>query len=197
MITWILLRAAGVGSYLMLFLSVNWGLIATTSLITKRVSKPTSTLFHQFVSTVAFVLLGVHVAGLLVDQFMPFAPLDLLIPMRTEYRPVAVGLGVVAMYATTIVLASSWVRKRLNTKVWRGLHLLAVPAFTLALVHGVFAGTDTTRPWMWPIYAITGIVTLFLVLVRGLTHGYRPPRAPRPERAPGRPAERPATADTG
>jgi sulfoxide reductase heme-binding subunit YedZ len=180
-ITWIVLRAAGVGSYLMLFLSVNWGLIATTSLITKRVSKPTSTLFHQFVSTVAFVLLLVHLGGLLVDRFMPFGPLDLLIPMRAEFRPVAVGLGVVAMYATTIVLVSSWVRKRLSTKLWRGLHLLAVPALTLALVHGVFAGTDTTRPWMWPIYAVTGLVTLFLVLVRGLTHGHRPPRAPRPD----------------
>jgi predicted ferric reductase len=185
-ITWIVLRAAGVGSYLMLFLSVNWGLIATTSLITKRVSKPTSTLFHQFVSTVAFVLLGVHLGGLLVDRFMPFGPLDLLIPMRAAYRPVAVGLGIVAMYATAIVLVSSWVRRRLNTKLWRGLHLLAVPAFTLALVHGVFAGTDTARPWMWPIYAVTGIVTLFLVIVRGLTHGYRPPRAPRPEHVPGR-----------
>jgi sulfoxide reductase heme-binding subunit YedZ len=182
MITWIILRAAGVGSYLMLFLSVNWGLIATTSLITKRVSKPTSTLFHQFVSTVAFVLLGVHLGGLLVDQFMPFGPLDLVVPMRAGYRPVAVGLGVVSMYATTIVLVSSWIRKRLSTRVWRGLHVLAVPAFTLALAHGVFAGTDTTRPWMWPIYAVTGIVTLFLVIVRGLTHGYRPPRAPRPER---------------
>jgi len=185
-ITWIVLRAAGVGSYLMLFLSVNWGLIATTSLISKRVSKPTSTLFHQLVSTVAFVLLAVHLGGLLVDRFMPFSPLDLLIPMRAGYRPVAVGLGVVAMYATAIVLVSSWGRKRLGTKLWRGLHLLAVPAFTLALAHGVFAGTDTTRPWMWPIYATTGIVTLFLVLVRALTHGYRPPRASRPEHAPDR-----------
>jgi methionine sulfoxide reductase heme-binding subunit len=182
MITWIVLRAAGVGSYLMLFLSVAWGLIATTSLITKRVSKPTSTLFHQFVSTVAFVLLGVHLAGLLVDQFMPFHPLDLLVPMRASYRPVAGGLGVMAMYFTTIVLASSWFRKRMSTKVWRALHLLAVPAFTLALAHGVFAGTDTARPWMWPIYAVTGIITLFLVIVRGLTHGYRPPRAERPVR---------------
>jgi DMSO/TMAO reductase YedYZ heme-binding membrane subunit len=180
----------------MLFLSVNWGLVATTSLVTKRVSKPTSTLFHQFVSTVAFVLLAVHLGGLLLDRFMPFGPLDLLVPGRSTYRPVAVGLGIVSMYATVIVLVSSWVRKRLGTKLWRALHLLAVPALTLALVHGVFAGTDTERPWMWPIYAATGIITLFLVIVRGLTHGYRPPRAarsttaPSPETAPDRSARR-------
>ena len=34
MSTWILLRAAGIGSYLMLFLSIAWGLIATTSVVT-------------------------------------------------------------------------------------------------------------------------------------------------------------------
>jgi predicted ferric reductase len=181
--TWILLRAAGVGSYLMLFLSVNWGLIATTSLVTKRVSKPTSTLFHQFVSTVAFVLLALHLGLLLVDRFMPFGPLDLLVPGRTTYRPAAVGLGVVSMYGTVIVLVSSWIRKKLGTRLWRALHLLAVPAFTMALAHGVFAGTDTARPWMWPMYAATGLITLFLVIVRGLTHGYRPPRSPRPAAA--------------
>ena len=184
MTTWIILRAAGVGAYLMLFLSVAWGLVATTSLVTKRVSKPTSTLFHQFVSTVAFVLLGVHLGGLLLDRFTPFAPLDLVIPLRATYRPGATTLGIFAMYGMVIVLSSSWTRKRLPTKLWRSLHLFAVPAFTLSLVHGVFAGTDTARPWMWPIYAATGVITLFLVLVRALTYGFRPPRAPRPEHAP-------------
>ena len=175
--TWIVLRAAGVGAYVMLFLSVAWGLVATTSLVTKRVSKPTSTLFHQFVSTVALVLLGVHLGGLLIDRFMPFTAVELLVPMRSTYRPVAVAFGVVGMYATVVILVSSWMRKHLRTKLWRALHVLAVPAFTLSLAHGVFAGTDSARPWMWPIYAFTGIVTLFLVLVRALTHGYRPPRA--------------------
>jgi cytochrome b561 len=70
----------------------------------------------------------------------------------------------------------------MSTSAWRAVHLLAVPAFILALVHGVFAGTDTERPWMFAMYASTGIATLFLLLVRGLTAGYRPPRpatAPR------------------
>ncbi|HZD80555.1 MAG TPA: hypothetical protein VE646_11025, partial [Actinomycetota bacterium] len=68
----------------------------------------------------------------------------------------------------------------------------AVPAFTLAMVHGVFAGTDTARPWMWWTYLATGLIALFLVLVRGLTAGERPQRAPRPAHAPARPAPTPA-----
>ena len=38
MTTWIILRAAGIGAYVMLFLSVSWCLIATSGALGKRVS---------------------------------------------------------------------------------------------------------------------------------------------------------------
>ena len=183
MTTWILLRAAGIGAYVMLFLSVAWGLLATTSIVTKRVSKPSSTLFHQFTATVGVVLLAVHVVLLVVDTYMPFAPLDVLMPLHSTFRPLAITAGVLGMYGMVIVLVTSWLRKPIGTKVWRAIHLLAVPAFTLALAHGVFAGTDTERWWMWGMYALTGLFVLFLVIVRGLSYGYRPPRPAPPERA--------------
>jgi DMSO/TMAO reductase YedYZ heme-binding membrane subunit len=176
-ITWIVLRAAGVGAYLMLFASVAWGLIATTSIVGRRLAKPSAVAIHQFIATVAVVLLGVHIAGLLVDRFMPFGILDVLIPMHGAFKPVAVSFGIVAMYAALVVLVSSWLRKPLGTRWWRRLHLLAVPAFGLSMVHGAFAGTDTVRPWMWWIYVASGGVILFLVLTRGLTAGLRAVRA--------------------
>jgi methionine sulfoxide reductase heme-binding subunit len=189
--TWIVLRAAGIGAYVALFLAVAWGLLGTTALVTKRVSKPAATTFHGVVAAAGFVLLLVHVAGLLVDRFVPFGVADVLIPLRATFRPVAVAAGIVAMYGMAIVLASSWARKRVGTTWWRRLHQLSVPIFTLALLHGVFAGSDTERPWMYWLYAATGVVTLFLVIVRGLTAGYRPPRpgpAPAvPDAAPVRP----------
>ena len=183
MTNWILLRAAGIGAYVMLFLSVAWGLLATTSIVTKRVSKPSSTLFHQFTATVGVILLAVHMVLLVVDKWMPFAPLDVLVPQHSTFRPLAITAGVLAMYGMVIVLVTSWLRKPIGTKVWRAIHLLAVPAFTLALAHGVFSGTDTERWWMWGMYALTGLTVLFLVIVRGLSYGYRPPRPSPPERA--------------
>lgn len=188
MTTWIILRAAGIGAYIALWLAVAWGLISTTSLVTKRVSKPTSTLFHAVVASAGLALLVIHLGGLLLDRFMPFAPLDLLVPMRATFRPVAVALGIVAMDAMVVVLVSSWVRRHLSTKVWRAIHLLGVPAFAMALAHGLFAGTDSSRPWMFAIYVVTGLVVLFLLIVRGLTYGYRPPRPERiaVDRLPGR-----------
>lgn len=183
MTTWIILRAAGVGAYLMLFLSVSWGLIATTAAFGKRVSRASATTVHQFMATCGLFLLAIHVGGLLIDAFMPFGPKDVLIPLHGTFRPIAVTFGICAMYVSVFVIVASWLRKRLGTKWWRRTHLLAVPSFTSALVHGLFAGTDTVRPWMWLIYVATGSLVLFLVIVRGLTARTRPERASRPTHA--------------
>ena len=178
--TWLMLRAAGIASYLMLFATVAWGLIGTTSVVGRRVSRATAVAIHQFMSTVAFLFLGVHLAGLLLDRFVPFTVLDLLIPLRASFKPWATALGILAMYTVVIVLVSSWVRKGIGTKWWRRLHLLAVPAFGMAMVHGAFAGTDTVRPWMWITYLVTGGLVVFLMLLRALTVGLRARAAHKP-----------------
>lgn len=193
MTNWVLLRAAGIGSYLMLFLAVAWGVVATTSIVTKRVSKPAANLFHAFVASAGLALLGVHMGLLLVDEFMPFSVTSLIVPMASGYRPVAVGAGVLAMYGIVAIMVTSWLRKRIGTVWWRRVHVLAVPMFTLALAHGVFAGTDTERPWMFAMYAVTGLLVVFLTLVRALTYGYRAPRPSHAER-PARPLEPPQAA---
>ncbi len=183
MTTWVLLRAAGIGAYLMLFGSVAWGLIATSAPFGKRVAKPTAVLVHQFLASAGLALLAVHLGGLLVDRFMPFAPLDILLPMRTSHRPWAVSVGIVAMYATVFVLVTSWVRKGMRTSWWRRAHMLAVPAFALSLAHGLAAGTDGGRVWMWITYMVTAGIVFFLLWLRAFTVGIRPSRAPLPQAA--------------
>jgi methionine sulfoxide reductase heme-binding subunit len=192
--TWIVLRAAGIGAYVMLFLSVAFGLSATSAPFDKRFAKASSISVHQFMSTVGLALLSIHIGGLLLDSYMHFGPVQILIPGASSYRPVPVALGVVGMYATVLVLVSSWFRKGYSPKLWRALHMAAVPAFVLSMLHGVFAGADATRRWMFLLYIATACIIVFLLILRGLTVGLRrarraqssPPAASRPEvsRAP-------------
>jgi DMSO/TMAO reductase YedYZ heme-binding membrane subunit len=133
---------------------------------------------------VALVLLAVHIGGVLVDRFVPLHPLDVLLPMHARFRPVAVAFGIAAMYLAVVVLVSSWTRRRIGTTWWRRLHLLAVPAFTLSVLHGIFTGTDTVRSPMWWLYLSTADLVLFLVVVRALTAGLRPARAAHPIATP-------------
>lgn len=179
MSTWVILRSAGVGAYLMLFMSIAWGLVATSGALGPRVSKASAVSIHRFFSVAGLLLLGIHIGGLLIDPFMPFEASEILVPGAASYRPAATGFGVIAMYATVVVLVTSWLRKRIGTTWWRRMHLLAVPTFALSLAHGIFSGTDSARPWMWWMYLVTGGVVVFLVVLRGLTVGYRPDRASR------------------
>jgi methionine sulfoxide reductase heme-binding subunit len=170
------LRAAGIGAYLVLFSSVALGLAATSGSFGKRFAKASTIKLHQFLSTVGLVLLGIHIGGVLIDTYVPFSPAEVLLPFVSSFRPVPVGLGVIAMYTTVVVLASSWLRKGYSPKVWRAIHMLAGPAFVLALLHGIFAGTDATRRWMLLLYLVTGSAVVFLLVLRGLTIGTRPVR---------------------
>ena len=80
MTTWVILRAAGIGAYLMVFLSVVWGLVSTTGALGRTISKASATTIHQFVATCGLFLLAIHLSGLLVDSFMPFGVADVLVP---------------------------------------------------------------------------------------------------------------------
>jgi methionine sulfoxide reductase heme-binding subunit len=191
-ITWNVLRAAGIGAYLMLWGSVAWGLVSTTSLFGKRVSKATTVALHQALSTSGLLLLATHLVFVLRDRFVPFGWLDLVVPMHATYRPVGVAFGIAAMFVMLLgVLSTSWGRKLIGTRWWRRTHSLSVPAFSLALVHGLVTGTDTPRPAMFWLYLATTAVLLFLLVVRALTFGHRPQRVA--SGTTGRPARRGAT----
>ena len=185
MTTWLILRAAGIGAYLVLFLSVVWGLVGTTSVVGKRVSKVTATNVHHYLGIAMLPLLALHLGGLLIDKFRPFGVLDIVAPLHSTFRPVAVAFGIVAMYLSFVILLTTWAKKRLGTTWWRRFHLASVPAFTVAMVHGVWTGTDSVQPLVWWMYMVTGAFVLFLVLVRGLTARDRPAkRAPKERTVP-------------
>jgi methionine sulfoxide reductase heme-binding subunit len=176
-ITWNVLRAAGIGAYLMLWGSVAWGLVSTTSLLGRRVPKATTVALHQALSTSGLLLLAIHLGFVLLDRYVPFSPLDLVVPMRSSYRPIGVTLGIAAMFVMILgVLGTSWGRKLIGTRWWRRMHSLSVPAFALALTHGLMTGTDSPRRVMFWLYVVTTAALLFLLVLRAFTVGQRPER---------------------
>jgi sulfoxide reductase heme-binding subunit YedZ len=184
MIMWTIIRAGGIAAYVTLFASVAWGTVATTSVFGKKVAKASSISVHQYLSTASLVFVAVHVVTLIVDTFMRFTVWDALVPMASSYRPGGVAFGIFATYAMVIVMVSSWIKKRIPNNLWRTLHLLAIPALAMSIAHGLAAGSDTGRAWMWWMYVVTGTIVVFLTILRGLTHGLRPQRAARPDHAP-------------
>ena len=59
------------------------------------------------------------------------------------------------MLLIAAVGVSNALRSRIPHSTWRKLHYLTLPAWLLASVHGVLAGTDAGDPWFAAIAAGT------------------------------------------
>ena len=176
---WYVGRAAGISAYLALTLSVVWGLLVSTGVADSWVARARSVDVHRWISAVGVGLTVGHAVVLLGDRFVGFDALDLLVPFLAPYRPVAVGLGVLANYGLVVVFGSFWLRRRIGQRGWRIAHYLAFPTVVLATAHGMLAGTDSATPWMRLVYLAVSAVVLWLTAYRVLIVVWRRAQAER------------------
>ena len=163
---WYLTRATAFAAYLTLTAAVALGMLRT---VARRAGERLSWVvdeLHQFVSALALLLVLAHLLSIFLDPYLPFTAANLLLPLDEPYRPFAVRLGIFAFYALLLVLASSWLRRRLRYGTWRALHYLGFVTFALATAHGVLAGSDAGEPWMRGVYVGAGSAVAFLMLIR-------------------------------
>jgi predicted ferric reductase len=165
-VLWYLTRTMGVSAYVALSFSVILGMLRVVARkSSERISWVVDEL-HQFVATLAGLLVAGHLVALLLDPFMPFTLLNLLLPVNEPYSPTAVAFGIFAFYSMVLLLVSSWLRKRMAYALWRFIHYVSFFAFVMVTLHGWFAGSDSGEPWMRAIYAGASSVVVFLTLVR-------------------------------
>ena len=93
---------------------------------------------------------------------MRFDILDVLVPFVAPYRPLAVGLGVLAAYAALSVHASFALRGHIGARPWRALHYLSFAVYGLATAHGLAAGSDARLLWVKALYGVSSGIVLSL-----------------------------------
>lgn len=139
---WYATRSAGVVAWVLLTISVLWGLALSTKVFGKR-PRPNWLLdLHRFVGGLAVVFTAVHVVAIVLDSFVDFSVLNVLVPFTGTWHPGAVAWGIVAFYALVAVEVTSLLRARVSKRLWRATHYLSFPLFALATVHALTAGTD-------------------------------------------------------
>ena len=166
---WYMARAGGIIAYLLIWLSVVWGLLLSTKITTGLIPAPLAYGIHEFMSIMAVSFAVIHSVVLLGDQYINFNIFHLIFPFTAPYEPVWTGLGTVGFYLILVMTASFYVRKQIGQKVWRTLHYLTFLAFGLVLTHGLLAGTDTPLSIIKLMYLGTGAGVLFLTYYRLLT----------------------------
>jgi predicted ferric reductase len=140
---WYTARAGGIVAWVLLTLSVLWGLALSTKALGRR-PRPNWLLdMHRFLGGAAVVFTAIHVVALVLDSYIAFGPEEVLVPLTSSYRPAAVAWGVVGLYLLAAVEITSLLRNRLSKRAWRMTHFLSFPLFVVGTAHAATAGTDS------------------------------------------------------
>ncbi|MEW5959360.1 MAG: ferric reductase-like transmembrane domain-containing protein [Chloroflexota bacterium] len=166
---WYMARSGGIVAYLLLWLSMVWGLTLSTKITDGLVPAAIAYGLHEFLSLGAVLFAVLHAVVLLGDDYIKFNLFHLAVPFIAPYRPFWTGLGTLGLYLIAALTGSFYIRKQIGQKLWRSLHYLTFAGYLLALVHGLLAGSDSSLAGLKLMYLVTGFSVLFLIYYRLFT----------------------------
>ena len=173
---WYLVRASGLVAGVSLVILMLSGIGSVTGHTFKFLEPLTAWATHRALGIVFIISVGIHMLGLLFDQFVSFNLLSLLVPWAAEYKQVTlfgihfgslyVALGVLSFYgALAIVLTSLfWIDKK--PKIWKFLHIASYIVITLVFFHALMLGTDTGSGWIRLAWVTGGILVAAAAIAR-------------------------------
>ena len=187
-IWWYVARATGYVAWALVTTSVISGLLLSTRLTNGRLTPAWILDLHRFLAGTTVAFTGLHIVGLVADNYIHFGSADILVPFASSWRTGAVALGVIAMYLLAAIEISSLLMRRLPRRLWRAIHLSSYVAFWAATFHLTTAGTDAGHPASKVATALAIAAVVFLTLVRALSgrgrsHHSRQPRTTAPPAA--------------
>ncbi|HHY74854.1 MAG TPA: ferric reductase [Bacillus bacterium] len=163
--TWELIRASGLTSYFLLFLSVACGLLVSI----KAANPKTNQLLqvtHQSAGWFSLLFGLFHGLLLYIDSYKPYSLVEIFIPFTTKEATVLNGLGTISLYFIVLLFISGDLLKKIGSKVWRKIHRLALPMVILISIHGIFLGTDTNAAWVMILYTGSLAIIFSLLIVK-------------------------------
>jgi sulfoxide reductase heme-binding subunit YedZ len=143
---WLAARATGLASYIALCLSILSGVALRTSVLDFLAKNRQLRSLHDFM-TWLWIPLGVaHVVTLVLDKTAQIQPSDAFIPFQVSYAPLQIGLGTLSLDILVIVTVSSWLKRRMDDRLWRWIHRSSYVAFLTLFLHAFWSGTDFDAP---------------------------------------------------
>ncbi|WP_399884914.1 cytochrome b/b6 domain-containing protein [Streptomyces sp. BBFR51] len=172
---------AGVLSLVFLSCSVIWGLLAQDRIVLDTRQRILAQAVHRTTAVASVVFLLVHIVVKLVLDHTTWVaailPFGLLATDDEEFggRAVLIGFGTLASMLMIFVGVTGALRNRFASPApvaarWRAMHMLAYPAWCLALVHGLYAGR-AAKPVFTILYALSVVGVMAALALRA---------APRP-----------------
>lgn len=165
-VDWYAARAAGIVAYLLLSAGIALGVGLAGRKRLERWPRFALEDVHRFLGLLSGTFLAIHVATVAIDAFLPFSLAQLVVPFTDRYRPLWVGLGIVAAELLLALAVTNRLRDRLSHRVWRRAHYLNFAVWLAASAHGLASGTDRSAPWFVALYAVATAGVSGLVVQR-------------------------------
>jgi sulfoxide reductase heme-binding subunit YedZ len=163
--TWMIARVAGLTAYYLLFAGMFLGILYGTPSL-RGVWKTRVYRWHSRTQGAGLIFTLGHVLILVIDHYSPFTWSQLLVPFSHPEHPITYGLGSLAFYGLTIVLLTTDFRLMMPRKLWLILHLLSYPIFFMALLHGIYNGTDSQSALVFGFYIATAGALMAITFYR-------------------------------
>ncbi|HZS30358.1 MAG TPA: ferric reductase-like transmembrane domain-containing protein [Gaiellaceae bacterium] len=163
---WYAARASGIAAYVVLSIVVSIGLGLGGKAQSKRWPRFSVEDIHRFGGLLVGSLVSIHVLTIAIDSFLPFSVVNLIVPFTAKYRPLWTGLGIAAAEILLALAITNHYRKRLPYRFWRLAHYLNFAVWTLASLHGLFAGTDRGVWWLAILYGVCVATVVMLLFWR-------------------------------
>ncbi len=154
--TWDAARAAGFVGYLLLWAACFTGAGVNLRFHPLVGKQAVAFELHRGTAVLSVAFVAGHMAALLLDRWMTFGVMDVLVGFTAGYRPLATGLGAVALWLMVGILVSTAYSAQMPKALWRGLHFFSYLAFAAALAHALLAGSDTEH---WPTHVVYSTTT--------------------------------------
>jgi methionine sulfoxide reductase heme-binding subunit len=179
-IDWYAARAGGVVAYVLLSAVVAVGLTMTAKKSLRRWPKFALEGVHRFGGILVGVFVAIHVVAVAIDAYLPFSLTSLLVPFTATYRPLWIGLGIVAMELLVALAVTNHYRDaKLSYRTWRRIHYANFVVWGAATLHGLGSGTDRSSPWMLAVYAVAVAAVCGLTTWRVMRRWQPAPWLPR------------------
>lgn len=159
-VLWLLSRATGVVSFVLLTLVVVLGIAVRRQAGTRRTPRFVVAGLHRNATLLAVLLVVVHVVTVVLDSYVSVSWLDVVVPFLGSYQPFWLGLGTVALDLMALLTVTSLLRHRMPARLWRGIHWLAYLFWPVALVHAIGIGTDMTTAPGLAVVAVCGLAVV-------------------------------------
>jgi methionine sulfoxide reductase heme-binding subunit len=153
-VDWYAARAAGVVAYVLLSAIVVLGITMAAKKKLHRWPRFVVEDVHRFGGILVGSFIVLHVITIAIDAWLPFSIASIIVPFTSAYKPVWVGLGIVAAELLLALAVTNRLRNvRISYQFWRRAHYLNFAVWTAATIHSLGSGTDRSTLWLIAIEA--------------------------------------------